>query len=312
MNVPAASVEVVVPTFNNLHELKACLASLRAQTRRWLKAYVCVDGSNDGTVEYLEALAQSGNPIEVLAHAGNENRGIAATRNLPLERLDAEYVWYVDSDMVLAPDALEAHLALVESMACASQGQVTYGNASQEPWAGYLETRAHHRSPDRAVLPFRWLSGANLLIRTAQVLELGGFDPRFRGYGGEEFDFAYRLEKLSAGPLINNRRAVATTIERKSIARALTQFEEYGATNLHLLGITPSRHATNVRASATRLTGHWGSVVRPKSEPDRGACRRRADRERSNKDSELGFELHGDIRRLAWLSIGGGGRSQYS
>ena len=62
-----------------------------------------------------------------------------------------------------------------------------------------------------------------------------GFDPRFVGYGGEDFDFAYRLQRLSGEPIINNKKAVATTVELKTVKTALGQFQEYGATNLHLL-----------------------------------------------------------------------------
>ena len=63
-----------------------------------------------------------------------------------------------------------------------------------------------------------------------------GFDPRFVGYGGEDFDFAYRLQRLSGEPnFINNKKAVATTVRLKTVKTALGQFQEYGATNLHLL-----------------------------------------------------------------------------
>jgi hypothetical protein len=72
-------------------------------------------------------------------------------------------------------------------------------------------------------------------VRTSHVLQLGGFDPRFAGYGGEDADFAFRLERISREPLVNNQRAVAKTTEPKTVEQALAQFEEYGATNLPLL-----------------------------------------------------------------------------
>jgi glycosyltransferase involved in cell wall biosynthesis len=232
----AGSATAVLPTRNNLDELIRCVESLEAQTRPPARIVVCVDGSTDGTIEHFAGL-HAAEPIatDVLTHPENAHRGRPATRNLALEHVDSEYVWYVDSDMVLEPDALERHLELVESQLCLSQGQVVYANARDNAWAGYLDTRAYHRLPDRSVVPFTWFSAANALVRTDHVKAIGGFDARFAGYGGEDFDFAYRLTRHTGEPIINNRRAIATTVEDKSIAAAMSQFEEYGAGNLHLL-----------------------------------------------------------------------------
>lgn len=236
MSATRPTVSVVIPTHNNLSELTECLSSLRAQAYRSEQVLVCVDGSTDGTIEYLHGAGGGGSlKVVALTHPGNAHRGRPATRNLALGHLDSDYVWFVDSDMVLAPDALEQHLMLVERGACISQGQVVYENAGESPWAGYLDTRAYHRSPDEAVIPFTWFSAANAFVRTSHVSAIGGFDERFASYGGEDFDFAYRLAQRTGAPIINNRRAVARTVENKSIEAALAQFEEYGSENLHLL-----------------------------------------------------------------------------
>ena len=235
-DVRATIVSAVVPTHNNRDELAHCVQSLQAQTYALARIIVCVDGSTDGTLDYLAGLANAGRAtIRVRTHPGNVHHGLAATRNLALDVLDGEYVWYVDSDMVVAPDALEQHLLMAQERDCISQGQVVYLNADDGPWAGYLETRAHHRAADRAEIPFTWFSGANVLIPASLVRQVGGFDARFVSYGGEEFDFAYRLQRMSGGSLVYNKRAVASTIENKSVEDALTQLERYGATNLHLL-----------------------------------------------------------------------------
>ena len=231
-----ATVTAVLPTRNNLDELIRCVESLQAQSCPPVRIVVCVDGSTDGTIEHFAERDDDGPAIvDITTHPENAHRGRAATRNLALPLIDTDYVWFVDSDMVLEPDALAEHFALVESRPCVSQGHVHYANADEAQWAAYLDVRAYHRSPDRAVIPFTWYSAANSMVRADYVRELGGFDPRFVGYGGEDFDFAYRLERLSGEPLVNNARARASTVEDKTIEQALRQFEEYGATNLHLL-----------------------------------------------------------------------------
>lgn len=225
---------MVVPTFDNVDELRRCVESLRAQSVPPDEILVCVDGSTDNTFAYLASLHGDDEvPVRALTHPAKAHRGRAATRNLALDQMGDGYVWFVDSDMVLAPDALAQHLALVRERRCVSQGQVVYENAADAMWAAYLDTRAYHRRQDRAPLPFNWFSAANALVRAAHVRQIGGFDRSLAGYGGEDLDFAYRLERASEEPYINNRRAIAATVETKSVAQAMAQFEEYGATNLH-------------------------------------------------------------------------------
>lgn len=230
------TVAAVVPTRDNLDELTRCLASLQSQSHPPVRILVCVDGSTDGTLEHLATMTDSGPAVvETLTHPGNVHWGRAATRNLALASLREEYVWYVDSDMVLDPDALTRHLEMAHSSPCVSVGAVVYSNAAEAVWAGYLETRGRHRWPHGAVLPFTQFTTANALVRSEHVRRLSGFDERFEGYGGEDLDFAFRLQRLTGEPFVNNRRALATTVETKTIEQAMEQFEQYGAGNLHLL-----------------------------------------------------------------------------
>ena len=191
-----------------------------------------MDGSTDGTIEHFTERDEAGSAVvHVVTHPGNTHLGRAATRNLALPLIDTDYVWFVDSDMVLAPEALSEHLALVTSRPCASQGHVlslrtpvTLRGRGTSTLARTIDVRTgpSSRSPGTR-LP-------NSMVRAEHVQAVGGFDGRFVGYGGEDFDFAYRLERLSGEPLINNARARASTVENKTVEQALRQFEEYGTT----------------------------------------------------------------------------------
>lgn len=239
-------VSVVIPTRNNLAELRLCIASLQSQDHLPTVVLVCVDGSTDATLDWLaEEASTSTVPLIALTHPGNAHRGRAATRNLALSVIRDGHVWYVDSDMRLAVDALRRHLTLVTAQAAVSVGAVNYANAASEEWAGYLNTRGRHRWPDGAELPFTQFTTANSLVRAAEVLELRGFDESFDGYGGEDLEFAFRLQSVAGRSFINNRRAAATTVESKTLDQALRQFQSYGATNIRLMeGLHPEMPRT--------------------------------------------------------------------
>lgn len=96
-----ALVSVVVPTRNNSRTIHACLASVRAQTHQHLELIVVDNHSTDDTREVAARYA------DVLDIAGPErsaqrNRGIASARG--------EWVLWLDSDMILPPDAVACAL----------------------------------------------------------------------------------------------------------------------------------------------------------------------------------------------------------
>jgi glycosyltransferase involved in cell wall biosynthesis len=228
------SVDIVVPTYNNRPELAECLAALEKQTVRDFHVYACVDGSTDGTVEYLRDASFSF-PLVVLQHPGGENRGRAATRNLALPRLEAEFVLFLDSDMRLASNALAAHLELLGRRDCASVGDVRYIGTPGALWPRYLTTRGRYRfAPGSDLRPFDF-NTANVALRSRHVVAAQGFDETLSNYGGEDTEFAFRLQKQHGLRFVYNTAARALSIERKTVDRALAELREYGAVNLRLI-----------------------------------------------------------------------------
>lgn len=230
---------VVIPTYNNLPELKACLESLERQTIRGFRALICVDGSTDGTLEYLTD-ARLAFERRVLTHVDGSNHGRAAARNLALGEIDAAVTVLLDSDMRLAPDALERHAALVTKSGEASVGSITYSNARSSIWARYLMTRGRSRWRPGARLPFNQFVTSNSALRSDDFLALGGFDSSIVSYGGEDTEFAFRLVSVRQRGIVNNPSARAISIEPKPVAQALGELHTFSRINLpHLYRIHP-------------------------------------------------------------------------
>jgi glycosyltransferase involved in cell wall biosynthesis len=226
--------DVVVPTYNNVDELKACLDSLEGQTNQSLRILVCVDGSTDGTGEYLET-RRSRVPTVALWHEGRQNRGRAATRNLALPVLDSSYTLFLDSDMALHEDGLAEHAAVLSVRPSASVGAIRYANASDNLWAKYKGARRLSRWPAGSRLPPSQFITANASMYTSDFLTLGGFDERFRNYGGEDTDLGFRLWRALDRPIVSNPAAFAVASELKTLAEALEDLRTFGRSNLPYL-----------------------------------------------------------------------------
>ena len=101
-------VSIIIPCYNSGAYLGACMDSVLAQTMEDFEAILIDDGSRDDTLAVAQDYAKRDARVRVLAQ---ENRGVAAARNLGLEHARGEWITFVDSDDLLPTDALHTMLS---------------------------------------------------------------------------------------------------------------------------------------------------------------------------------------------------------
>jgi GT2 family glycosyltransferase len=187
----ARSVAVVIPTWNSLGLLPACLGSLRDQLAE-MELLVIDNGSADGTLDYLRE--------QEIPHVSlPQNVGFASAVNAAAARTASPYVLVLNVDTVLEPgclaslrEALEGDRGLggvqprilqlegdgprsVEGARIYSVGQALTGDGrALEEGAGQRQG-PEHLSP-REVFG---VCGAACLLRRELFAELGGYDARY-------------------------------------------------------------------------------------------------------------------------------------
>lgn len=97
-------ISVIVPVYNVENYLTACLNSVLNQTVKDFEIIAVDDGSTDNSLSVLNTLAKKDSRIKVFSHS---NKGVSATRNFALEQAKGDYISFLDSDDILAPDFLE-------------------------------------------------------------------------------------------------------------------------------------------------------------------------------------------------------------
>lgn len=204
---------IVICSLNGAAGVERCLLALKAQTiRSALEVIVADDGSSDGTSEV--ALAHS---ARVVRH--RTNRGLAAARNSGISAATAPIVAFLDDDCEPEPEWAEQLLAGYATGVVGAGGPIL-PRAGSGFMLGYL-TRHNPLEPQELDLaksnglPYRFylylrrqwarpkppgqrdvfcLAGANMSMRRQAVLDVGGFDERFR-FGSEEQDLFRRLAR---------------------------------------------------------------------------------------------------------------------
>lgn len=223
--------DVIIPTYNNCAELQQCLQGLSMQTHKHFRAIVCIDGSTDGTLQWLESTTHTF-PLIIAQHSDGKNHGRNPTRNLALPNIQSEYIAFLDSDLIPHPEFLAQHAQLLAERNCISVGDVQYTNANTNRWAAYLQTRGKNKFPHGSIIPYYYLITQNTAHKSTYFIQCGGQDSRVTQYGGGDTAYALQLHAFVDIPTIFNKKALATGDMNKTLGEALNQLEKFGATNL--------------------------------------------------------------------------------
>ena len=186
------SVSVIVPAHNAEATLPDCLRALRNMSVEPAEVLVYVDGSTDRT----EQIARDAG-AEVLKNS-DAPKGPALARNAAAAVAKSDLLWFVDADVVVAPDCLRK---LIDDMqahgAVGAFGSYDDKPASLRATSLYANLRHHYvhqrGNPDATTF---W-SGIGL-IRRDIFLEFGGFDwKRFPYPSVEDVELGMRI--IAAG-----------------------------------------------------------------------------------------------------------------
>ncbi|MDP9861450.1 MULTISPECIES: glycosyltransferase family 2 protein [Streptosporangium] len=182
MSRPYPLVSVVVPVHNSAKTLRACLTAALAQTYPSLEVIVVDDASTDRSREIAGAF-----PCRLVAHP--RNRGVSAARNTGAAAGRGEILFFLDSDVGLAPDAvLNAVRLLGEDPGCGC----VYGVYAKEPLIDdgpvevYRTLHLHH-ALTRAAGPTATAVFALAAVPRAVFDEVGPFDENLRCAEDDEY-----------------------------------------------------------------------------------------------------------------------------
>lgn len=135
MEVPKVS--VIIPLYNTEAYVGEALRSIQSQTLRETEILVVDDGSTDRSAAVVEELAAADCRIRLLRQA---NAGQAAARNAALDIARGEFVYFMDSDDLLEPDALAVcyEKCTAEHLDFVFFDGVSFGDADADaPWFDY-------------------------------------------------------------------------------------------------------------------------------------------------------------------------------
>lgn len=97
-------VSVIVPAYNAEAYIAYTLDSVLSQTYKNIEVIVVDDGSRDGTAQIVKEIAQRDGRVTLLRQS---NSGVAAARNLAIEKSRGEFIAPIDADDIWYPRKIE-------------------------------------------------------------------------------------------------------------------------------------------------------------------------------------------------------------
>lgn len=197
-------VAIILVNWNGLQDTLDCLASLQTQSYRDYTVIVVDNNSRDDPSEIVTQY-----PNVVLLR-NPENLGFCGGNNVGIRKaaeLGAEYCWILNNDTEVDPYCL-SHL--VNALDCgqdiAAVGHpIEYFDDRRLHW--FVGGVFHHGLPahrgfmqpstsdEGGAVTTEYLTGCSMLVRTAVLTELGGFDENYFCYV-EDVDLSMRIRML--------------------------------------------------------------------------------------------------------------------
>ena len=106
-----ALISVIIPVYNVEQYLCECVDSVINQTYKNLEIILVDDGSTDSSGKICDDYAHKDERISVIHQ---KNSGLSGARNTGIDNASGDYIYFLDSDDYIDPNALESLIVIAE------------------------------------------------------------------------------------------------------------------------------------------------------------------------------------------------------
>lgn len=180
---------VIIPTFNRWPDVCSAIDSCLNQSYQKTKCMIVDDCSTDSTVALLRD--KYGSDISIVLNS--ENKGQSFCRNLGVESCNSDFVCFLDSDDVLAHDAVEQRVSLFNESG--EDVRISFGifrtAGTERNDLLYQKKRGDKLLLEEYINQNTWCNNNGFLIDREVFLTDGMYDTRLRNK--EDIELMLRL-----------------------------------------------------------------------------------------------------------------------
>lgn len=129
-------VTIGIPVYKSADYIRRSLESALAQTYPSIEFLIVDDAGCDGSLETIRQIIRThprGNDIHLICH--QENLGVSASRNQIIDHAKGRFLYFMDSDDVIAEKTIE----LLMSHVCSFDAEIVFGSYEKIELSGHKE-----------------------------------------------------------------------------------------------------------------------------------------------------------------------------
>lgn len=233
-------IDVVIATYQRPQGLRNCLVGLSRQSESDFRVVVVDDSSPEPVAEWLRP---NDYPFALDTLRTAENSGPAHARNLAAKRSDAEFIAFIDDDVVPTEDLLSRHR---RAHVANGPHSVVIGPLASPPdwrptpwnrWEAETIAVEYERMRRGDYEPtWRQFFTGNAFLRRTDFLAAGGFNEQF--LRAEDIELAYRLARLGCH-FVFEPEAKGWHYSERSLASWRKIPQQYAWSDAALAGLYP-------------------------------------------------------------------------
>lgn len=185
-------ISIVIPLYNKEKFIKNTINSVLRQSYKDFELVIVDDGSTDDSVNIVKSISDS--RIRIIS---KQNEGVSKTRNRGIIEAKGEYIFFLDADDYLVPEALNI---LYDLMKCYPQKDIYVASYIEKNDMGIIHKKNICKISGNVSNPLKSLWKREIssrvgcsLIQKNHISINGGFRTDISLY--EDFDFIVKMEE---------------------------------------------------------------------------------------------------------------------
>ncbi len=181
-------VSVIIPIYNVEKYLRECLDSVINQTLREIEIICVNDGSTDSSGEIVQEYAKRDCRI---VYVEQQNSGQSIARNIGLERVKGEWIYFLDADDYIDLDCLEEMVSALRYGDVVCNTNIVFEYPTHSETCLYKEKKQGIFTLNPRTIKFFEYYAVHILFKKDIIKHYGIIFPPHRS-NAEDSDFLYR------------------------------------------------------------------------------------------------------------------------